>query len=267
MHKNTGDSVEFVFENLSCPETREPLLLDEDNNRVVSASSSYRVINDVPVIIDCNEHYIDKTGETNATNPYSPKSLELINSNKGSWILDFGCGRSSDEEIFDNVIRMDFVHYDVCHVVSNTPNLPFKDNTFDHALSESVFEHVRDPWNYARELHRVLKPGGTIIIDTAFLQPVHGDPYHFYNMTLQAVRDTFNMFEEIEAGVEPYQSPGVMMNSMTNYLIDLVQDEGAKQELREKVGGIDYATQYDKYIPKENWHIMSAGVYFVGRKG
>ena len=43
---------------------------------------------------------------------------------------------------------------------------PFPDNHFDVVTSFQVIEHIKDVERYLRELHRVLKPGGTIIITT-----------------------------------------------------------------------------------------------------
>ncbi len=61
--------------------------------------------------------------------------------------------------------------------------LPFADETFDGVISHAVMEHVRDPFGYAKDLMRVLKPGARFICHSAFLQPVHGYPHHYFNTT------------------------------------------------------------------------------------
>jgi SAM-dependent methyltransferase len=43
-------------------------------------------------------------------------------------------------------------------------NLPFKDNIFDFIFSLEVIEHIRDDLSVMKELCRVLKPGGFLII-------------------------------------------------------------------------------------------------------
>lgn len=40
--------------------------------------------------------------------------------------------------------------------------LPFPDDTFDRVICSEVFEHIRDDIGAMAELHRVLKPGGTL---------------------------------------------------------------------------------------------------------
>lgn len=42
--------------------------------------------------------------------------------------------------------------------------LPFDDNTFDAITATEVFEHVNDREKFVKELYRVLKKGGTLII-------------------------------------------------------------------------------------------------------
>src|SRR5688500_202672 len=42
--------------------------------------------------------------------------------------------------------------------------LPFPDGTFDRIIASEVMEHIPDDGDAARELTRVLRPGGTIAI-------------------------------------------------------------------------------------------------------
>lgn len=218
-----------------------------------------------PLFLDPPDSYLDQRTNPNPTNPYNPRNLDLIRQSPLSFILDYGSGNPRDEEIFENVVRVDFLHYRSVDVVTNTRRLPFAEGTFDFVISESVFEHVRDPWHCASELHRVLKPGGQIRVDTAFLFPVHGDPYHFYNMTLEGVEETFKLFRKIESGVGPHQSSGTAMNVFVRYFLSLIEDEPARVRLRETLGAIDFAV-FDTLIPPGKQHIMAAGVYFIGEK-
>ncbi|HVI33733.1 class I SAM-dependent methyltransferase [Phenylobacterium sp.] len=51
-------------------------------------------------------------------------------------------------------------HVDEAVVFDPCAPLPFPDATFDVVLSDWVLEHVEDPASFAREVERVLKPGG-----------------------------------------------------------------------------------------------------------
>jgi len=56
--------------------------------------------------------------------------------------------------------RVSFRQHDV------TNPLPFPDNHFDHVFSIEGLEHFENPWTFVRELCRVLKPGGRLVITT-----------------------------------------------------------------------------------------------------
>ena len=249
---------------LACPRCRRSIA--SDGKRLACACGAlFRVAHNVPVFTGTPSEYVDLRHVTQSTNPYGPKSLALIREHPNALILDFGAGNPAPAELFDNVVRMDFVHYRSGDVVSTERNLPFRDEAFDHVISESVFEHVRDPWHSAAELHRVLKKGGRIQVDCAFLQAVHGDPYHFYNMTLFGLEETFRMFRKVETGVEPYQSAGMTMNILRNTFLSIVEDEVAREELKGLLGTTDFV-RFDRFIPADKRGVMSAGVYFVGTK-
>lgn len=48
---------------------------------------------------------------------------------------------------------------------SNSEALPFPDNTFDRVIMVDALHHVLDQRYTAREMYRVLKPGGRIVIE------------------------------------------------------------------------------------------------------
>ncbi len=51
-------------------------------------------------------------------------------------------------------------------VVGSLMDIPFADGTFDVVMSTEVIEHTPDPQRALRELARVVKPGGTLIVTT-----------------------------------------------------------------------------------------------------
>ncbi|HEY8833432.1 MAG TPA: class I SAM-dependent methyltransferase [Gemmatimonadaceae bacterium] len=53
-----------------------------------------------------------------------------------------------------------------CEKISSDGRLPYADGSVDIACSLEVVEHVEDQFAFARELHRILKPGGMAIIST-----------------------------------------------------------------------------------------------------
>ena len=63
----------------------------------------------------------------------------------------------------------------VCDILS----IPVLDNSFDHVLCTEVLEHVPKPVDAVRELSRVLKSGGTLILTVPMNCLRHFDPYFF----------------------------------------------------------------------------------------
>ena len=53
-----------------------------------------------------------------------------------------------------------------CEKISSDGRLPYDDASIDVACSLEVVEHVEDQFAFARELHRILRPGGLAIIST-----------------------------------------------------------------------------------------------------
>jgi len=62
-------------------------------------------------------------------------------------------------------------------------HLPFSDSSFDSCVSTEVLEHVADTDLVMRELHRVLVPGGNLLVSTPFLFREHEVPHDFYRFT------------------------------------------------------------------------------------
>lgn len=62
---------------------------------------------------------------------------------------------------------------------SDITDIPEPDGSFDAVLCVSVLEHVPDPVAALRELSRLLKPGGQLILTAPFNGVTHFAPYHF----------------------------------------------------------------------------------------
>jgi ubiquinone/menaquinone biosynthesis C-methylase UbiE len=107
-------------------------------------------------------------------------------------ILDIGGGRRMVNDA--RYVNLDYAAYDEVDVTGDAQHLPFKDSSIDFVHSSAVFEHLPDPAQAAREIYRVLKPGGQGYINCAFMQPVHSEGQHFYNATIWGLENWFSMF-------------------------------------------------------------------------
>jgi len=95
----------------------------------------------------------------------------------GQRILDAGCGRyltyckefSADVEVvgIDLESTLETDNRQVPYGVrGDVGRLPFPANCFDMVISRSVIEHLENPAQVFHEFHRVLRPGGAVVIVT-----------------------------------------------------------------------------------------------------
>ncbi|UXI69224.1 class I SAM-dependent methyltransferase [Tahibacter amnicola] len=140
-----------------------------------------------------------------SSNEYDGKVMALLERHANGLVLDCGAGRRGT--YFDHVVNFEIVDYDTTDVRGVGECLPFVDGAFDAVISIAVLEHVRDPFRCAAELVRVLKPGGELICCVPFLQPYHGYPHHYYNMTHQGLRALFERDLTVDS-VEVIDSTG-----------------------------------------------------------
>jgi SAM-dependent methyltransferase len=73
-------------------------------------------------------------------------------------------------------------------VFGDGSRLPFRDASVDTVLSTEVLEHVPRPELLVREMARVVKPGGKLLITVPFIQPLHELPSDFYRFTPSSLR-------------------------------------------------------------------------------
>lgn len=92
---------------------------------------------------------------------------------------DFGkyvpaeCRKGISEELKWDTSEVDIV----CDII----DMPLEDNSVDVVLCTEVFEHLKDPIPAVREIARILKPGGKLILTAPFCSLTHMAPYYFSN--------------------------------------------------------------------------------------
>jgi SAM-dependent methyltransferase len=81
---------------------------------------------------------------------------------------------------------------------------PFKDNEFDRVIIVDFLEHIRTDADFAKELFRILKPGGELIVNVP----------HIKNSLLRKVRHFIGETDEKHGHVRP----GYTLETLTNLL-------------------------------------------------
>ena len=105
-------------------------------------------------------------------------------------LLDVGCGTMPYKKLFstNSYVGLEYdtdvarsrnvadVYYDGCA-------FPFPDQCFDSLLNNQVLEHVFTPDEFIRELARVIKPRGRLMITVPFIWDEHEQPHDFARYT------------------------------------------------------------------------------------
>lgn len=118
----------------------------------------------------------------------------------GARILDAGCGCQQYRKYCSHLdyVSQDFAHFEVdekssmagrtekyaygkIDLVSDIWNIPAPDASFDAILCTEVFEHIPFPNEALKELGRLLKPGGVLLLTAPFACLRHMDPYFHYS--------------------------------------------------------------------------------------
>ena len=73
--------------------------------------------------------------------------------------------------------RSDVYSSKLDYIMKDEYSVQVDDNCFDVVFSAQVFEHVRKPWVWIKELARILKPGGLLITISPVSWPYHEAPF------------------------------------------------------------------------------------------
>jgi SAM-dependent methyltransferase len=81
----------------------------------------------------------------------------------------------------------------------NAHSLPFGDEEFDYCICAETLEHDTAPWITAREIHRVTKTGGLVIVTVPGIGfPRHDFPSDYWRFTSDGLALLFKDFDIME---------------------------------------------------------------------
>ena len=255
---------EKILDMLVCPKDKNTLRHENDFLQCTRCLKKYHIKNGIPIMMsDIEFQYV-------SSNSYSSKAIELIKRHADGLVLNDGAGYPHQQ--FENVIHLEVTDLPSTNVVASGDELPFSDESIDAIISLAVIEHLEDPFAYAKEIHRVCKKGAEILIDSAFMQPIHNYPQHYFNTTLEGLKLLFKDFKLIHATVDEYQKPWItlqwILNSYLGGLEPGIRDKFLNLKISElleiykKEGAGSEISKLSEYTTEE----LAAGVQFYGIK-
>lgn len=154
---------------------------------------------------------------------------EVIEKHASGLLLDCGCGHVPYyyiyKELVNDALCIDWensAHKNefLDKVVDlNHPPIPYEDNKFNTVLLTDVLEHIAEPLPLIKEITRILKKGGKLILTVPFFYWVHESPHDYFRYTEFALRKFCKESGLEVVSLEPYGGyPDVMLDLMNKYI-------------------------------------------------
>ena len=144
----------------------------------------------------------------------------------GLRVLDVGCGDRPYERLLAGAAEI--VGFDVpgnphADLHGSIEALPVEDATFDVVLCLQALEHVPDPAAAVRELRRVVRPGGRVLLSTHGIYPFHPNPDDLWRWTHDGLRRLFSDNGDWSSvAVRPGAGTAATVSMLNAHVIDLL---------------------------------------------
>lgn len=143
------------------------------------------------------------------------------------------------------------------------------DNSVDCVVTISTLEHVRHPTKVVAEIHRILKPGGTVYINVPFMFPFHADPDDFYRFSNRGLEILCENFERLDSGYD--RGPASSMHHLLVHFFAILFSFNSKTLYGINVDLFKWLLFWVKYLDVvlgrfKMAYVIHTGSYFVGRK-
>jgi len=280
-----------LLNNLVCPDCLGDISYIEEKLVCHNCQKEYLVINDCPHLLEkqgkgfkesSNDIIINKlkvffkkypiiftilyyTFGASAVGKGPKKAIKDLGENK--IILNLGSGIKL---IRKDVVNIDFYPFTNVDIIADITKLPFKDNSVDAIICESVLEHIKNPWAIIQEIKRILKPDGIVYLSIPFIAGFHSSPDDYYRWSKEGLRELMRQgFQEEEIGVR--NGPTSAMLSIINEWLSTIFSFGLKpihQVLLIILTIITFPLKIpDYFISKlSTSQNIAFGFYYIGRK-
>lgn len=230
---------EIFFNLLVCPNDKNTLEREENSLQCKHCKQKFPILNNIPIMLPDGKPGLQYV----SSNHYPQSVIDMVKRHSNGVVLDDGSGYPHKQ--FENTICFETSDLPSTNVVGVGESLPFPDESIDAVISLSVVEHVKNPFAYAKEIFRVCKKGGEIIVDSAFMQPIHNYPQHYFNTTLEGIKLLFQDFKVVKASIEDYQHPHTSLEWILKSYLGGLKEKDRKKFLNRKVLDLlkDYNTK------------------------
>jgi SAM-dependent methyltransferase len=141
----------------------------------------------------------------------------------GLRVLDVGVGDRPYRDLFPDAVGFDMPGNPHADLHGSLEAIPVEDASFDVVLCLQVLEHVPDPGAAVRELRRVVRPGGRVLLSTHGVYPFHPNPDDLWRWTHQGLERLFlTNAEWTSVTVRPGAGTAATIGMLVAHGIDLL---------------------------------------------
>ncbi len=219
MEPSRVDRLQRLLPILACPTCRGPLEPMTDALRCSACSRNFPIVEGRPTFLPGLGERPRVMPADKISNALDDQFAVMFDTTRG-WSLNLGAGGTA--HAFDRCVEVEYAIFRHTDVAADAHALPFASEVFDNVVSFNTFEHLAEPHRAAAEIFRVLKPGGRVVIQTAFLQPLHESPHHYYNATEFGLRRWFADFPDAQVSVPRNFQPAYVLGWTINRILNAV---------------------------------------------
>lgn len=124
-------------------------------------------------------------------------------------IYEFGSRQMPGQEGYANLrgyfknksyVGADYIEGPGVDVVLDLHDLDLQSESVGTLICMEVLEHVERPFDALKEMYRVLKPGGLLIISAPMKLPIHGSPFDYWRFTPEGFKTLLKPFGQSFVG-------------------------------------------------------------------
>jgi len=191
-------------------------------------------------------------------------------------LLDLGCGKVPLYEFYkDYTSEVTCADWEkslhdnefIDKITDLNQNLDFNNSEFDTILLSDVLEHILYPHNLMKEVYRILRPNGCLIMNVPFFYCLHEEPFDYFRYTKFALADLANNSGLRVLELRAYGGVLEILADLISKIVVILPFVGKIiSGLLQKMAWIFLKTKLGERISKKTGEKFPMGYYMVAQK-